>query len=457
MIILPDPVDNKKVRAAIQRANEGDGYEVRLHLQIGEHDASHRLEQAEWGQSEMPITLDAQISGFLSQRLQDAKVKLIAEIDGAPIPQLLGEKTAVLPSNSPYSTDLLSSSAGSLANGEDAVKLGEFTEYPATPPHNIVFDVAKRLPYNRNRVVIDPISNVTLHLVGSTETPGFLASETAGDVLSRLADSTNVGYEYRDTADGGLRAFIPRPVSERSLPQESFRDYQAALLPDWAGQRPRAPLVRYSAVRVYRQDDAGRLLWERIVEVPYPPGARLPHKNRTLDIPFEDSSGVGPENGRRLAIRKAYELAVAAHVGDELTLPAYDPLIESDDRIAVTEQYRDDVGTWEIAWLMRVETYKHMFGTGTTAGTSGGRGASLDTAISYTAAIAHEERIKAPAMIVPRATSGVIPTPRDPYGVEGDDLYFDEPLDWIEAEGDDLIFHSAAPANVEGDSIIVEK
>lgn len=462
MQTLSDAQDLARIVRALQAANKGDGYTVKLMFVAGDSDEiTPRVLEAEWGQSETPITLDATLAGYLPRRLLYEPISVFVEVDGVPIPQLIGVKSACMPSDTPFSSDLLSSSAGSLLAGDDAVKLAQITDYPDTPPDRIVWDVVKRLPYNKSRISIEKVPGVLLNLVGSSETPGFQAHEAAGDVLERLSATQTVGYRYRDTASGGLIAWVPRPLSALDASATDIavklRSYEARALPDWQAQRPQPPLVRYSEVRVYCNNTDGRLLYEYIEEVPYPPNVRRPYANTRLEIPFEDASDSGPANARLRAVNEALAIARAASTGDELTLPAYDPLLEVSDTLTVVEPYRDEDGLFEIRWGMRAESYKHMFGSGTSAGSTGG---SLDTAISYEAVLLDEERIQVPALIVPAPSSGVIQTPRDSYALVGDDIYFDTPIDWVTPQGDDLIFDSNAPARIDPakpDELIVEQ
>ncbi len=463
MIRLPDPDDQDRVIAAIRAANEGESYTVRLGLTMDhEDDLSELLVKGEWGQTGMPITLDATISGYLPTRLLDAHTRLFAEIDGVPVKQIGAHKTAFQISQDPYSTDLLASSAGSLAYGNDAIKLGEFTEYEDMAPHRIVADATRRLPYLQNRVHIEPIPGVRVSFSGSGEQPGFLAHEPVGEVLNRMGPDQTIGYHYRDTPQGGFVAWTPNPLShgDDGIPDGRFRRFQSAQMPAWDLQRPMPPTVRYSHVRVFHQDQDGKVLYEVVEEIPYPPNVRRPQPLRNKDIPYEDSTDAGPDNARARAVREALYEARNTHIGTDLTLPAFDPLIETYDPLWVTDSYRNLDGAWEVSWAIRTMSYKHSYGSGSSqSGQSAGGQGTLVTQIAYTATMIEESRIQAPSLIVPSGiesrTSGTVEVPRPLYGVSGEDLYFDTGTPGVTTDGDDLIFDKTSPATVSGDDLIV--
>lgn len=466
MTTLASQRDHNRIVSALTHAATGEEpLEARLALLVDEEDLSSRFEKGEWGQTEAPITLDATIAGYLPRRLHHAPVTLLAEIVGIPTHQLVGHKTALLPSDDPYSTDVISSSAASLAAGEDAIKLGTFTEYAGLTPEHIAFDALKRLPYNRNQIQIHPVTGVTLNFTGTGESPGFLAHEPVGAVMSRLADNQTIGYRHRDTGSNGCTVSVPAPLGRHhaTTPEGNWRSYSSSQFPNWDQQRPHPPTLRFHAVRVYHHGEDGRPLWERIVEVPYPEGASLggsprPHAGRTLDISSEDASDAGPDNGHKRASRKALELARETSSGNTLNLPVFDPLLEQDDPIDVAEIYRNDDGLFEVLWAMLVKTYRHLYGIANDQGTPGLGAGSLDTEISYTATILAEDKIAVPTLLVPgQRSSGIHVFLRDPYGVDDEDIYFDQPLTWPSAQGDDLIFHDTAPIAVAGDDLVVSR
>lgn len=245
---------------------------------------------------------------------------------------------------------------------------------------------------------------------------------------------------------------MPTPLGRGEDPGPA-RTYSPRDLPDWLVNRPTPPLARYSHVRVYRLDPrSGELLWEVVEPVPYPDNVRPPHAGRTKDVPFDDDSDEGPTNGGKRAKKEALELARMISVG-EILLPVFDPLIEIHDHFRVPESHRDSKGSWELLWAMRVESYKHVYGGAETSEGSG----ILDTVVGYSATLLEEDRIDAPALIVPGRTRPKVATTADPYGVQGDDLYFTDLTPGLSAQGDDLIFNDNAPAFVEGDDLVVTR
>lgn len=446
------------------RFPEADGYTVRIGLLADAEDLGPRVLGAEWGQTKIPITLDATIAGYLPRRLADARIRLIVEVEDVPVRQFTGHKTAIVPGENAFTTDLLSSSAGSLGQGKDAIKLRKFTEYPGESPLSIVWDYVKALPYERSNVSIEAVPRVSLNYSGSGEFPGFMAHEPVGALLERMGSDASVGYDYRDTAYDGFKAWLPAPISAASLDSDfegSENTYASEYLPDWSRQRPSSPLLRYAAVRVYRQGPDGRDLSEAIAEIPYPADQRRPDPRRTLDIPVEDNSDDADGNMRDLARRLALEIVRSPYEG-RLLLPAYNALIERDDRFRVEENHRDSDGTFHLLWAMKTENYSHQYAE--SEGASNVTTGALSTSLGYTAALIAEDRIAVPTFLGPqRVTSPkpqIVQTERRPYGVIKDDIYFEDSLTWVAAQGDDLIFYDNAPAGtitITGDDIVVSE
>lgn len=456
-ITLPSSRDQERVEEAIRAASSPDGepYTARIGLYANSdtEDLSGKLLAAQWGQAGIPITCEASLQGTLPRRLEDCQTRLVTEIDGVPIQQMWGEKTMYADSEDAHTTEIISSSTGSLFHGDDAIKLGRFTEYRATPPDRMVFETARRLPYNQNLIEIDAIPGVTLSYEGSGENPGFAAHEPTGAILDRIAATETAGYDYRDTAMNGLRATIPAPLSRLS---GSEWKYHASRMPDWLKNRPKPPSVRYSDIRAYHIGADGNVAWEVIEEIPYQNIARPPHAGRTLPIVFDDDSAEGPDNARKRIAALALDIARGLSTGETL-LPTYNPLIERLDTFSVVEPRIDSDGIWELLWAFRIGTYRHLYDGGSSGGSEDA--GLLGTLVGYTATIIEEDRIRPPDLIVPAYSPGLVKLPPPPYGVSGNDIYFNSGLDWVAATGDDLIFYDSAPelATVSGDDIVVSQ
>lgn len=452
-LTLPNKADQAKVEAAVAEASSSPDarYEVRIGLFAGQDDLSMRVEKAEWSQNEIPITLDASVAGYLPRRYQDENIHLYSEIAGVVIDHLHSEKTRLESGNDSedsYVTDLIASSAGSLLNGDDAITLNAYTEYAGLPPENVVYDIVNRLPYNKALLEIASIPGVILNYVGSGESPGLLAHETTGSVLSRLQGDETVGYDYRDTPYGGFVAWVPDPLSAPSSYQKL---YQAAYCPDWLQARPASPMSRWDAVRVFCLGEDGQLLYEALEAVPYQKASQRVHAGRVKHIAFEDYSAEGPTNARRRAVKEALRIARLESEGMML-LPAFDPLVQRADTFSVSEDHKDDDGSWQLLWGMRVESYKHIYGD-----TSVQDAGPLATQVAYTSTLLVEDRIAVPSLIVPGYKRGIgRPTSlQEPVGLIEDSIYFNEPTPGVTTQGDELIFDSTAPATVVGDEIVV--
>ena len=466
MLRLANDSDQARVKEAVQAAADGERYEVRLGLFADGDDFSERFEKGEWGQHEMAITLDATISGYVPRTFVDAKVNLYTEVAGVLIPQVPGQKSAIIPSDDAYSTDILASSAGSLATGPDAIKLGEFTEYLGQRPDAVAFDALRRLPYRKHRINIEPIRNMVLNWYGRGQTnrPGFEAHEPVGAVISRLSEDTGANYSFQDEAFGGVRArrLDPLRFPNGDAPDYHYRQYSSDQFMDWDIGRPTPPTERYSHIRVYKTDPiTGALAWEHIEEVQYPTFVRQPQRHRTKEILWDD--GEDDETKSRLTarercVKEAMFQARLICTGDELTLPAFDPLLEKRDPIWVVERYGDGDAFYETRWRLRVDSYKHTFGQGTARNSHVG---SLDTTIAYSALILDEDRVKKAWRFKTDRTAGSVALATPVYGVFQDDLYFYDPTLFASTTGDDVIFDSAnggtAAIALSGDEIVVSQ
>ena len=452
MITLPSERDQKKVEAAISaQAQTGRRYRAGLNFTLGDENFTTDIKEAEWGQSETPITLVATLKGPIPRPLQTAKTRLLVEIDGVVIPQLHGEKTTTRPGSDQWTVDVLSSSPGALLGAADAVTMNAYQEYPEWPPDKIVWDIARRLPYDLNRVDVAVIHDVLVNFAATGTDPGFLPEEKTGDVLAKLESHQSVGYRFRDTAYKGLVAELPEPLGRSAYDQIPSRTYHARRLPDWSTARPSPPENLWHTVRVYCTDEKGRLDYEVFEEIPYTGEFEAPHEGRILHIPFNDYSPAGEANGRAHAARIALLEARRTCMG-QMLLPGFDPLYELGDRYRVAEDVKDRWGHTEILWAMTAEQYRHGFNA-QLGQTSGGGGAGiLNTMLSYSATVLEENKVKPPYLIVPGVSPGHLDKyPEPDYGVDGDDIFFSQGIEWVTIDPvtEDLIIHQDEASSID--------
>ncbi len=403
MITLPSKRDQEKVLEAYRNLR---GYSANIVLLIGGEDWSGAFKEGAWGQDAHPIHLDATISGRLPRRLEGEIVELFCEVKGVVVSQLFGERTETnLPTGEARSSGLLSWSPGALAYGEDAISLGEETEYPhetsGNEPHQIAFDALRRLPYDLSLIEVEPVPGLPLTYAGQQK---FLASEKVGDVLSRLEE--DAFYLFRDTSDRGVRAFTPLPLGATQGEEES---YEASELPDWFENRPEPQGLRFDRVRVWKPRADGTLAFEVFEDIEHMGEGRPPHRGRTKDVPLEAASEDGPEEAQRRARREAFDLARKPHAND-FYLPTFHPLCQTQDRMRVTESYKHEGVSWETLWGLRREAYEHEFG-------GGSEGGLIATRVACSAVVLDEEQIQVPALLMPSGSSGIIFTIGPPVGV----------------------------------------
>jgi hypothetical protein len=406
------PLRSREDRRVVEEAHDNpEWFEERLGLFVGGEDWTHALRNARWGQEGLPIDLVATLAEDLPDRLDGAPVELFTEVEGIPIPQVPRGKSGLFPGESYGLTELLAASPGAYANGDDAITLGELTEYLGETPDRIGLHAARLLPYDRSQIEMQTLDSPALTMAGSGDSPAFTAEEVVGDVFSRLTDA--VGYEFRDTAHRGVRGFVPFPLARG---QEITRRYSFADIPDW--KRPRRQEARHHSVRVYRHNDDGTLAFESVEEIPYVGLAHPPLPGQVLNILLEDEEGEGSADARKRAMAEALELGRGWYEGD-VTLPRYHALVAADDRITVHERRasQDPAGVEELLWLLRVESYEHNVdppgegSSGGSADSSGGASSPVfGTRIGYTAVVVERSRVDVPNLIVPRApTRGVLP------------------------------------------------
>ena len=356
-------------------ADGGRGYE----------DLTPHLSDARWGQDAVPIALDATFAANLPDRFDGADFRAFVEVEGVRVPQVPPGRSGLVPGASYGQTDVLASSPGVYFGGEDAIKLGEKTDYLGLAPETIAFDAVRRLPYDPGRVSIAMLGGPLLTYSGSGEQPGFEAEEPVGGVLSRLEES--VGYVFRDTAYRGVRADVPAPLSAK---EPAPREYHARDVPGW--RHPARPAARFYDVRVFRRLPDGTPAYEYRERVP---NSRA-RPGQTLDVFVDDGGGASGEEGRRRALREALSLGRAPRTGS-LTLPGFDALTETGDRFAVHARREDLYGAvYEVSYACRVDAYDHSH--------------SLSTTVGYSALVAREERIAVPSLIVPRRSPSALRT-----------------------------------------------
>ncbi len=401
-------------------------------LYVGEKDVTDRLLSGEWGQSEIPISLDFELSGTLHRSAENEGTRLYAEVGGVLVPQMSGFLSYTEEAERRLTTNVVSTTYGALFGGENAVRLDEEVEYLGLPPEAIVYDAARRLPYPQGAIRIEKMEKPILTFSGDE---GFRPYESAGDVLSRVEEQTN--YLLRDTHSGFL-AKVHRGMGKVT---RIMRTISSQDMPDW--RRPPKVGQRYSAVTVYREAKNRREAWSVTAPVVYRRAVKPPFANTPKYIVLNDETDEGYEAGMQLAYEEAERLGRETHEA-EYVLPYFDALIERGDYHRVEGTERDDEELWDRAWLFEVKTYKHDYD-----------GEDLQTTVGYLGTVAEEDLIRAPFLIMPGLSGGVLKTPIGPYGVQGDDLYFNDPLPWATAQGDDLVFDSSGPVVVEGDDMVV--
>jgi hypothetical protein len=273
-----------------------------------------------------------------------------------------------------------------------------------------------------------------------------------------------VKYRYRDTPERGFRAYLPVPLARG---QETLgRDYHSRDIADWI--TPSRVGLRYYDVCAYREGPDGLPVYEAREKVPYV-GVEPPLPGQTLYVPIEGSGEEGFAEARAIALREATSTGRGLFRG-EMTLPSFDPLIGREDRFTVAARREDPNGdVYEELYICSVDSPSHTLGTETSGSAatieglqsphgSASSGAALETRVVYSALLLEEDRVRKPALIVPAAPGtelGVLATPRDPYGTDGDDLYFDVGLLWPTVDGDDLVLDSAGPVSVDGDDLVL--
>ena len=354
-----------------------DGVSWRVVLLIEGADYSERVEEIEWGQADIAISMVATLAGVLPRRLEGATVRLYAEVEDVLVPGMVGVKTLPEVGEDNASTELLSASAGAeLAT----TKLGEPVSYPGRSPEFVVRDALRRIKsYERGAIRVDPLGTPIFNLVGQTS---FRPEEFCLDVLSRVNHVAEL-YLFRDTPPGGHAATASLGLGRA---EEVSRTYDWRDLAGW--RRPTRKTEQYAAVEVFRELPNGEDDYRRRADVPYRGLDRPPDPDHVLMIPSTDDTPGASDRALRRARDDAEKLARGLY-GGEVGLPAFDPLVQKGDLLRVDSEDRDDDGLWDRAYLLRVKTYKHP------------RKRSLETIVGYSATILEEDLIKPPAFVMP--------------------------------------------------------
>jgi hypothetical protein len=410
MITLPNPADQQAVLDAI---SSREGYSARLGLLIGGEDFSttaagmSRLLYAEWGQSDIPITLDATLGGNLPFRYDGADVELYVQVEGRLIPQLFSKKMAFVATQGGWNTtEFLASTAGSLLNGDDAIKLGGTTptDYPGMPPENIAWDILSRMPYSSGLVRVQPLGSPTITYAKQGPNPGFKPNEPLGAVLDRLAKDAN--YKFRDTALNGHVAARPLVLGADT---KYVRELDARDFPKYA--TPAQVLPRYFDVVVYTELKDGTYAYKPVVaEVPYTADrlARRPYPGQTLYISLEDVSDDAADNAEQLAYDTALLYGRGFFDVPAVDLPGFEPLIETEDPYLINEPRLSDDGWHHIRWGWKITSYKGDYAKSTSGGL-------LTTNVTASAVLLSDEIIESPSLLLPLLSGGVY-SGAAPYG-----------------------------------------
>lgn len=449
MLSLPTKEDLAKVLAIIP---DPGGKRYRIGLTIGGEDYSFPLLSAEWGQSDIPVTLDATLAGVLPEDLDGADTDLWVQIGDVLAPQLFsarmafgsggGSGRAGGSGDEVRNTEMLASTAGSLLNGDDAVRFGDFQEYFGVPPEYVAWDILTRAPYTGN-VRVEALGVPVLTYAGSASgagiTPRFTPQDKLGDGLSRLQKDAD--YVFRDTAVNGHVAAPPVQLG-RGMP--TVAEFDANDFPAW--QRPTPVYPRYFDVMVYTLNPDGSYAYDpAVVEVPYRGAARKAYPGQTLAIHLDDHTADAEDNAAQLAYDTAELQARGLWSVSDIALPYFHPLIEREDGLLVAETRKDDRGeTWDIRWAWKVAAYKQDYASSGSGGNTG----SLSTSVATSAVILDKDRIGVPALIVPGFSGGVVRTPGPPVGNGVTGFWYD-PETAIDAAGDHWIGLDATGAWID--------
>lgn len=432
MIVLPERDEAFVVEASMDW--EAAGVSPVLLLDIGGEDYSDAVPSGDWSQEGIAITMEGDLLGNLPLRLYGAPMKLLVDIGGRIVPALNGVVGLAEPNDDGVSTKLTGASAGSLAS---VYPLNERVEYPGLPAEEIARDALRRLPYVPGGIRVEPHGGRLTFAVGSEEGP-FEAEQYVSDILSKVEERT--GYVFRDDAHGGHRAVLATGAPALFGVPEHMR-FSADELLSW--KEPALAQIQYAGVVVFKRLPDGSDAFPPVfANVVYHGNDYAPQAGAILPVPWS-----GDEAGaQKHAYERARELGRGLYA-NEPVLP-YRPLLESLDGFLVASVVEEDGGFVEREWFHRADSFEQAWSEG------------FHTAPTCSVLLVNEQRVKAPTLVL-SASAGVLTTPgsaiEPAYGVEGDDLYFDEGLGWVRVEGDDLVFYEGAPVSVEGDDLVVTK
>lgn len=376
-------------------------------LFIGDLDVTHRVSEGEWGQAEIPISLDFSVAGRLPGSHENDEIRFYVAVEGILVPQMVGQVNRFDLEADRFTTALLSASSGALL---PRTRLGKSVEFFGDEPETILLNAITRVPYEGAQVQITPLG---MPLLSFYDDEGFKGEESAQDIVSRVEEQTS--YLLRDTVYNGFSATPDTGLLDlANLPVV----YEASRIVDWAPSRVED---YYSDVVVFRENDQGEgyAFDPVIAPVEYKGLGRPPFANLSLWIPLNDETSDALDNAAQLAFKEATILGLSTHEG-EATLPIFNPLVERGDTFGVHEDYRDDDGTWDILWGCKIRDYKHSFGTdsgssGTSSTTdmtstfqSGTYGISIETVVNYDSTLLEADLLQVPALIVPGRSTGII-------------------------------------------------
>lgn len=396
MTIFIPREDRAKVETALRNP---DGSEINYSLNIeGLGDLGERIFTGNWGADNTGvISTDLTLSGRLPLDYDDTRSTFKLFIEGVEIPQMVGHVSLSKITEDNASTQFLAASAQAEAGRVDLGDLAEdigggvkAVEFNGWPPERIIRRILRKLPYPSGMVRVDPLQEPILYFTYARQN-NFWPEQYVSDVLSVIQSQTP--YTLRDTAEGG---FVATPTLELSdVGRDTGTIYEAQQFIKW--RPPPRTERRYSQVVVFKRNDAGIDLFPPVTAtIPYKTVKRPPLGSTAKYISLDDESPQAAERAERLAHTMAAKFSRGVF-GDSAILPYFDPRIETGDPLWVHEPWEDLAGFWDRMWLLWIDSYKH-------------DKTQRETEISYTAALMENDRIDAPALIVPGISDGILST-----------------------------------------------